>query len=680
MRTHRDLAQPEYWLRSTERSHRRRQLLPKARREHARKRNMSAALAGAMLAGPGASVAAAQMSSNVKAAVAGESPANRAIEIREGGLPLQLGSQGDLVAHVQRALGVSADGIFGTQTDTAVRHYQARAGLEVDGIVGLATWGSLFESGSGTSSGASSAGGYDVPEAVKQRIEKRLVEAGAALEAKGDPGGYSLGGDAESAPESDLPAQPRQDGADTDAGPDDTGDADSSDPGGGSTDTPAPQTNATPSPAPSPGTGSCGSSTVANPVKGTQTSPFGPRWGRNHDGVDLAAPTGTAIRAAACGSVSFAGQQSGYGNIVCITHTSQFSTCYAHMSRFATSQGAQVRQGQVIGYVGCTGSCTGPHLHFETRVNGQAQDPARYLSGGTIPGKSASSTASAVGGSSGRGVVATATKGGSGKARTTMTVTQYGGGAVAGSSQDTVLAQQVEQARTAAQVAPAPVTPVAPAPAPAPVAPAAPVTPVAPAPVPVSPVTPAAPVAPAPVEPAPVAPAAPVTPVAPAPAPVTPVAPAPAPAAPVEATPAPVAPAPVEPAPVAPAAPATPAPVEAAPAPAPARDGTGRGGARSGGSRRDGSGSRRGGPGPGHRRRHRTGDVRHHSNRLSPGAARPAGRRHGGTRDDPVRREPAGSLRVRARRAPSAAATCRRRSCRRCRSSRRSTPHWGPAP
>ena len=136
MRTHRDLAQPEFWLRSSERSHRRRQLLPKARREHARKRNMSAALAGAMLAGPGASVAAAQMSSNVKAAVAGESPANRAIEIREGGLPLQLGSQGDLVAHVQRALGVSADGIFSAQTDTAVREYQARAGLEVDGIVG----------------------------------------------------------------------------------------------------------------------------------------------------------------------------------------------------------------------------------------------------------------------------------------------------------------------------------------------------------------------------------------------------------------------------------------------------------------------------------------------------------------------------------------------------------------
>src|SRR4029453_19007973 len=70
-------------------------------------------------------------------------------------------------------------------------------------------------------------------------------------------------------------------------------------------------------------------------------------------------------------------------------HTSQFSTCYAHLSRFGVSSGAQVQQGQVIGYVGCTGSCTGPHLHFETRVNGQAQNPTTYLSGGAIPGRQA---------------------------------------------------------------------------------------------------------------------------------------------------------------------------------------------------------------------------------------------------------------------------------------------------
>jgi len=135
--------------------------------------------------------------------------------------------------------------------------------------------------------------------------------------------------------------------------------------------------------------GSCGSSTISTPVRGTVTSDFGPRWGRNHDGIDIAAPTGTAVRAAACGTVSLAGQQSGYGNIVCITHTSQFSTCYAHLSRFGVTGGAHVQQGQIIGYVGCTGSCTGPHLHFETRVNGQAQDPRTYLSGGAIPGRQA---------------------------------------------------------------------------------------------------------------------------------------------------------------------------------------------------------------------------------------------------------------------------------------------------
>ncbi|HEX6011679.1 MAG TPA: M23 family metallopeptidase, partial [Geminicoccaceae bacterium] len=117
-------------------------------------------------------------------------------------------------------------------------------------------------------------------------------------------------------------------------------------------------------------------------------------WGRNHDGIDIAAPTGTPVRAAACGTVSLAGQQSGYGNMVCITHTSQFSTCYAHLSRFGVTDGARVTQGQVIGYVGCTGSCTGPHLHFETRVGGQAQDPRTYLNGGAIPGKASTSTAS----------------------------------------------------------------------------------------------------------------------------------------------------------------------------------------------------------------------------------------------------------------------------------------------
>src|SRR5918998_2858038 len=131
-KAHRDLAAPEHWIRSLERSRRRRELLPKARRENNRRKHVSAVLATAVVAGPTVPVAAAQVSGDVSAAIAAESPANRAIEVREGGLPLQLGSQGELVAHVQKELQVSADGIFGAQTDAAVREYQANAGLQVD--------------------------------------------------------------------------------------------------------------------------------------------------------------------------------------------------------------------------------------------------------------------------------------------------------------------------------------------------------------------------------------------------------------------------------------------------------------------------------------------------------------------------------------------------------------------
>src|SRR5215208_6030641 len=155
---HRDLATPELWNRSLERSRRRRELLPKARRQNRRRKHVSAALATAVVAGPGAPLAAAQVGSgDVSAAVAAESPANRAIEIREGGLPLQVGSQGGLVLEVQRKLHVTADGIFGPQTDAAVRRYQLSAGLDVDGIVGPNTWSSLFAqaSASGASLGGS---------------------------------------------------------------------------------------------------------------------------------------------------------------------------------------------------------------------------------------------------------------------------------------------------------------------------------------------------------------------------------------------------------------------------------------------------------------------------------------------------------------------------------------------
>ncbi len=122
-----------------------------------------------------------------------------------------------------------------------------------------------------------------------------------------------------------------------------------------------------------------GSGRLIWPVNGALVSPFGMRWGRLHAGIDIAASAGTPIRAADSGRVVLMGSVSGYGNYTCVQHTGSLSTCYAHQSRFGTSQGAGVRQGQVIGYVGCTGHCFGDHLHFETRVNGSPVDPMGYL-------------------------------------------------------------------------------------------------------------------------------------------------------------------------------------------------------------------------------------------------------------------------------------------------------------
>jgi murein DD-endopeptidase MepM/ murein hydrolase activator NlpD len=122
-----------------------------------------------------------------------------------------------------------------------------------------------------------------------------------------------------------------------------------------------------------------GSGQLVWPVNGPLVSPFGMRWGRLHAGVDIAVPAGTAIRAADSGNVILMGWVGGYGNYTCVQHTASMSTCYAHQSSFATSNGASVSQGQVIGYVGCTGHCFGDHLHFEVRINGSPVDPMGYL-------------------------------------------------------------------------------------------------------------------------------------------------------------------------------------------------------------------------------------------------------------------------------------------------------------
>ncbi len=115
------------------------------------------------------------------------------------------------------------------------------------------------------------------------------------------------------------------------------------------------------------------------PLDGLLTSGFGYRWGRMHEGIDIAVAEGTPIRASKGGTVIMASYNGGYGNYTCIDHGSGLSTCYAHQSAFAASAGQSVNQGQVIGYSGNTGSSTGPHLHFEVRINGAAQDPMGYL-------------------------------------------------------------------------------------------------------------------------------------------------------------------------------------------------------------------------------------------------------------------------------------------------------------
>ena len=114
------------------------------------------------------------------------------------------------------------------------------------------------------------------------------------------------------------------------------------------------------------------------PTSGVVTSGFGYRWGRLHAGVDIAAPYGTGVVAAASGTVIYAGGMGGYGNIVVISHGNGLSTAYAHLSAIYVG-GGSVLQGQSIGAVGCTGSCTGNHLHFEVRVNGSPVDPMGYL-------------------------------------------------------------------------------------------------------------------------------------------------------------------------------------------------------------------------------------------------------------------------------------------------------------
>lgn len=115
------------------------------------------------------------------------------------------------------------------------------------------------------------------------------------------------------------------------------------------------------------------------PVKGVVHSRFGPRGGARHDGIDIAAPEGTPIHAAAEGEAIFSGVQRGYGNLVILRHEGGWVTIYAHNRKNLVREGDRVRQGQVIGEVGRTGRATGPHVHFEVRQGTKPIDPQQLL-------------------------------------------------------------------------------------------------------------------------------------------------------------------------------------------------------------------------------------------------------------------------------------------------------------
>ncbi|MDX1387284.1 MAG: M23 family metallopeptidase [bacterium] len=119
------------------------------------------------------------------------------------------------------------------------------------------------------------------------------------------------------------------------------------------------------------------------PCEGRISSGFGPRrWGRRmkmHKGLDIAAPTGTPVVAPAKGTVEFVGRKGGYGLTVILNHGGEITTLYGHNSKIHVEEGDIVKKGQVISEVGNTGRSTGPHLHYEVRLDGEQVNPSEYI-------------------------------------------------------------------------------------------------------------------------------------------------------------------------------------------------------------------------------------------------------------------------------------------------------------
>jgi murein DD-endopeptidase MepM/ murein hydrolase activator NlpD len=355
-RFRRDLGSAVLWERSLHRSQGRRERARRARRNAPRQKGVTLAAGAAIFASPVLAPLAASASSARPGVTKTEVAQKAAVSGEETAL-LSYGDTGDAVMAVQHELNIVEDGIFGPQTEAAVKSWQRGQGLAATGVVDARTWASLFQAkvlfyDDSATSASSSSSSSSVPVSYTGSTEEP--------EATGGP---------------DL--------SDRVEVKDELTDSSSGAPSTTEGSAPAPEAAPESTPLSTGGDGCSTNGHIVAPVSGgTVTGNFGEDRGDHaHSGTDIAVPTGTTVRAADCGTVSISGVESGYGQMVCIQHAGETTTCYAHLSERDVSVSEYVKAGQKIGEVGCTGNCTGPHVHFEVRRNGTATDPSPYLAG-----------------------------------------------------------------------------------------------------------------------------------------------------------------------------------------------------------------------------------------------------------------------------------------------------------
>ena len=363
-RSDRDLAALDLWEQSLERSRQRRRLFEASRRNRQRRRGTSMAVSAAMLASPIVPSLAGARGGAGRAATPAPVDTSSIAAATDGRTQLlSFGDTGDAVAAVQRQLTITADGIYGPITRASVAAFQREHGLSSTGAVDARTWSAMFNG----------------RVLFYDRDERRADTADHSVKVvvRDDDDADTAEEPAETSSSSSKPEPEPEPAAPSDETVD-----------------PAP---APPAPAAS-GDG-CTTGTASMPVKGTVTGRYGEgRGDHTHAGLDIAAPSGTPVHAAQCGTVTqSADKGDGYGLMVCVRHAGSVTTCYAHLSASKVASSDDVKAGQTIGNVGCSGSCTGPHVHVEVRRNGQAEDPGPYLSGqksiaGATPAKASTAT------------------------------------------------------------------------------------------------------------------------------------------------------------------------------------------------------------------------------------------------------------------------------------------------